>query len=608
MCGIIGYVGRNNAVPYLIEGLEKLEYRGYDSSGIALQKANEIFLLKRKGKIAELRKAVSPELFSFCGIGHTRWATHGEPSAKNAHPHLSRDCSFAVVHNGIIENADFLRESLTAEGYTFISDTDTEVICHMLEKNYKGDVLRCICETLKSLEGSYALAIIHNDSPKAVFCAKKDSPLLVSSCSEGNFVFSDCAAAEKYCSEYYSLNDCELAEITENQLLFFDGNCIPIEKSPEKITCDINRHEKNGFPHYMLKEIYEQPCALRDTLKAYCTKDGISFPLARLSKNDIAKIEHIYIVGCGSAYHAGVYGSYIFRELTDISTTAETASEFRYGRVPLDDRSLVIIISQSGETADSIAALNLAESKGAKTLCIVNVPGSTMAQKSELLIYTKAGKEIAVATTKAYLCQVAVLYLLAIYIADKADNLSAKTKSKLLSEILTLPEAIEKELHTEGKLSLIADRLFKCEHIYFIGRNTDYALAMEGSLKLKEISYIHCEAYAAGELKHGTISLIEKGTPVIAVCLREDIAPKTISNIKEVKARGAKVTVITSKEFQDYFNGDEDDIIALKSDCSDMLSAILGAVPLQILSYETALRRGCEIDKPRNLAKSVTVE
>ncbi len=607
MCGIIGYVGRNNAVPYLIEGLEKLEYRGYDSSGIALQKANEIFLLKRKGKIAELRKAVSPELFSFCGIGHTRWATHGEPSAKNAHPHLSRNCSFAVVHNGIIENADFLRESLTARGYTFISDTDTEVICHLLEKNYKGDVLGCINETLKNLEGSYALAIIHKDSPKTVFCAKKDSPLLVSSCGEGNFVFSDCAAAEKYCSDYYILGDYELAEVTENQLNFFDSDCRPIEKTAKKITCDINRNEKNGFPHYMLKEIYEQPCALKNTLEAYCTKDSINFPLARLSKDDIAKIEHIYIVGCGSAYHAGVYGSYIFRELTDISTTAEIASEFRYGRVPLDDRSLVIIISQSGETADSIAALNLAKSKGAKTLCIVNVPGSTMAQKSELLIYTKAGKEIAVATTKAYLCQVAVLYLLAVYVAEKSEILTTQTKSRLLSEILSLPFSVERELHTDGKLSLIAESLFLSEHIYFIGRNTDYALAMEGSLKLKEISYIHCEAYAAGELKHGTISLIEKGTPVIAVCLREDIAPKTVSNIKEVKARGAKVIVITKKELQCNFD-DSDTVITLKSDCRDMLSAIPGAVPLQILSYEVALRRGCEIDKPRNLAKSVTVE
>ena len=607
MCGIIGYVGRNNAVPYLLEGLERLEYRGYDSSGLALQKANEIFLLKRKGKIAELRKAVSPELFSFCGIGHTRWATHGEPSAKNAHPHLSEKGSFAVVHNGIIENADSLKESLIAEGYSFISDTDTEVISHLLEKNYNGDVILSLCETMKIIKGSYALAIIHKDSPKTVFCAKKESPLLLSCCNEGSFVFSDCAAAEKYCSDYYSLEDYELARINEDTVRFYNCQGKAIEKSPKKITCDINRNEKNGFPHYMLKEIYEQPSALKNTLEAYCTKDSISFPLARLSQGEIANINHIHLVGCGSAYHAGVFGSYIFRHLTDISTTAETASEFRYGSVPLGDRSLVIIISQSGETADSIAALNLAKSKGAKTLCIVNVPGSTMAQKSHMLIYTKAGTEIAVATTKAYLCQVAVLCLLAVYIADKAGSLTASTKSSVLREILALPDAVERELHTEGRLSHIAESIYLSEHIYFIGRNTDYALAMEGSLKLKEISYIHCEAYAAGELKHGTISLIEKDTPVVAVCLREDIAPKTISNIKEVKARGAKVIVITKKELLSCFD-DSDTVITLKSDCSDMLSAIIGAVPLQILSYEVALRRGCEIDKPRNLAKSVTVE
>lgn len=607
MCGIIGYVGKNNAVPYLIDGLKNLEYRGYDSSGIALQKANEIFLLKRKGKIAELEKALSPELFSFCGIGHTRWATHGEPSAKNAHPHLSRNCSFAVVHNGIIENADTLRDALSGEGYPFISDTDTEVICHLLEKNYNGNVLYCISETVKMLEGSYALAIIHKDTSKTLFCAKKESPLLISLCSEGGFVFSDCTAAEKHCGDYYSLDDFELAEISENAVSFYNSKCEAVEKSPKKIHSENCACEKNGFRHYMLKEIYEQPSAVRNTLNTYCSKDGIKFPLARLSEEELAKIEHIYFVACGSAYHAGVYGSYIFRELTDISTSAETASEFRYGRVPLSDRNLVIIISQSGETADSIAALNLAESKGAKTLCIVNVPGSTMAQKSDLLIYTKAGKEIAVATTKAYLCQVAVLSLLGVYIGEKSRCLSVSTAQRLTEEILALPEQIENELHSNDLLSQTADKLSDSEHIYFIGRNTDYALAMEGSLKLKEISYIHCEAYAAGELKHGTISLIEKGTPVVAVCLRDDICAKTLSNIKEVKARGAAVTVITKKELETFFEG-SGTVITLKSDCSDMLSAVVGAVPLQMLSYEVALRRGCEIDKPRNLAKSVTVE
>jgi glucosamine--fructose-6-phosphate aminotransferase (isomerizing) len=607
MCGIIGYTGKNNAVPYLLEGLRKLEYRGYDSSGIALQKANEIFLLKRQGKVDELQKAVSPELFSYCGIGHTRWATHGEPSVRNAHPHLSRKGIFAIVHNGIIENSAEIKSALINDGYSFISDTDTEVVCQLLEKNYRGDPVSCIAETLKALEGSYALAIIHKDYRKTIFCAKKDSPLLIGKSSDGNFVFSDTSAADKHCSLVYSMGDFEIGEITENTIRFFDKDGSPIDKSPKNIKYKSTDSEKNGFSHYMLKEIYEEPSAYRNTISAYLNGENISFPFMRMSEKDICKLEKIYIVGCGSAYHAGLYGRYIIEDLTGISTCAEIASEFRYGSVPLSENTLVIIISQSGETADSIAALNLSKSKGAKTLCIVNVEGSTMAQKADMLIYTKAGAEISVATTKAYLCQIAVMSLLAVFLANKKGNLSAESKRNLIKEISGLYKDIEKELTANEELCSLANELKNAEHIYFIGRNTDYALCLEGALKLKEISYIHCEAYPAGELKHGTISLIEKGTPLVAICLRRDIFTKTLSAVKEVKARGARVTVITREAFRQSFDED-DNVITIKSDCSDMLSPCLGVIALQLLSYHTAVKRGCEVDKPRNLAKSVTVE
>ena len=607
MCGIIGYVGENNAVPYLLKGLRKLEYRGYDSSGIALLKAGEIFLLKRQGKISELEKAVSPELFSFCGIGHTRWATHGEPSAKNAHPHLSRRGIFAVVHNGIIENADIIKRQLKEEGYRFLSDTDTEVICHLLEKNYRGDPAKCLRETVCSLEGSYALAVIHKDYPGTIFCAKKDSPLLVGNNAEGSFVFSDCTAVSEYCDSYFALEDYEFAEVTRDSITFFgpDGNII--EKTAKKIASNCANSEKNGFTHYMLKEIYEQPIAFKSTVEAYCNGEDISFPLAKITAAQAENIDRIHIVGCGSAYHAGVFGKYIIEELTGVGTTAEIASEFRYGSVPINEKSLVIVISQSGETADSLAALNLACNKGAKTLCIVNVQSSTMAEKADMLIHTKAGSEIAVATTKAYLCQVGVMYLLGLYLGEKRGNIKGDYYRRSLKEISCLYESIESELRSNEKLSAVAERLRFSEHIYFIGRHTDYALALEGSLKLKEISYIHCEAYPAGELKHGTISLIEKGTPVVAVCLREDLFTKTLSAVKEVKARGAEVIVLTKEKFKDSFDSD-DTLITVKSPCSDSLSLIVGAISLQLLSYHTAFKRGCEVDKPRNLAKSVTVE
>ena len=607
MCGIIGYVGENNAVPYLMKGLRKLEYRGYDSSGIALTKGNEIYLLKRQGKIEELEKAVSPELYSCCGIGHTRWATHGVPSQKNAHPHLSRKGIFALVHNGIIENSEALKQDLISVGYSFISDTDTEVVCQLLEKNYQGDITRCLTDTVKALEGSFALAIIHKDHPKTIYCVRKDSPLLISQSNHGSLVFSDTVAVAEYCDSYYSLSDFEFAEVTDSTVRFFDTNGNSLSKTQKNISDKCEDCEKNGFPHYMLKEIYQQPIALRSTLVSYINNGTIGFPLADMSENFVRSIEQIHIIGCGSAYNAGLYGKYIIEELTGISTTAEIASEFRYGRVPLSEKSLVVIISQSGETADSLAALRKAKDSGAATLSIINTHGSTMAEISDMIIYTKAGTEVSVATTKAYLCQNAVLYLLGVFLAQKLGRISPTEYKTLIEDILGLCEKIERELSVREQIYPVAKRLKNAEHIYFIGRNTDYALSLEGSLKLKEISYIHCEAYPAGELKHGTISLIEKGTPVVAMCMREDVLKKTHSGIKEVKARGAEIIAITRDEFRPYFD-DSDTLITVSCDVSDMLSPVIGALPLQLLSYHTAVEKGCEVDKPRNLAKSVTVE
>ena len=607
MCGIIGYIGENNAVPYLINGLKKLEYRGYDSSGIALQKDGEIFLLKRQGKIAELIKALPEELFSRCGIGHTRWATHGEPSARNAHPHLSQNSIFAVVHNGIIENSSSLKQMLISEGYNFVSDTDTEVISQLLEKNFDDDPLKCISKTVASLEGSYALAIIHKDYPDTIYCARKNSPLLISTCPHGSFVFSDCSAADIHCERYYTLDDGELAIVRTDSVSFFDRDCAPVHKKNRPITCKETDSEKMGFDHYMLKEIYEQPCAFAETLKYCCNNGKIDFPLSKMSSKDAESIDNIHIVGCGSAYHAGVYGKYIMEELTGICTVAHIASEFRYGSVPLSERSLVVVISQSGETADSIAALKKATIHNAKTLAIVNVQGSTMTALADMLIYTKAGKEIAVATTKAYLCQIAVMYLLGVFLAKKSGRVTLGEYSDLLKSLQELRDTIENQLRINDKIHEVARSLTDAEHIYFIGRHTDYALALEGALKMKEISYIHCETYPAGELKHGTISLIEKGTPVVALCLREDVFIKTLSNIKEVKARGGRIIAITREKFISHFDSD-DTLIVTENVSDDRLTPLTGIIPLQLLSYHVASIKGCEVDKPRNLAKSVTVE
>lgn len=607
MCGIIGYIGKNNAVPYLLHGLKKLEYRGYDSSGIALINENGISVLKRQGKISALEEAVTPSFSAKAGIGHTRWATHGEPSQHNAHPHLSENGMFAVVHNGIIENCDKIKSLLKKEGYCFLSDTDTEVISQLLERNYNGSLIPCLVSTMASLEGSFALGILHRDFPDRIICAKKDSPLLLAKNESGTFIFSDSVAASDSIDEYYSLEDGELATLTKDSISFFDSTGSAIEKSPHKIFGSETASEKGGFSHYMLKEIYEQPKALRDTLSAYIESGNIVFPDFHIDKKDAKLIDRIYLVACGSAYHAALCAKYVLREMTGACVSAEIASEFRYDSVVLSENSLVVAISQSGETADTLAALKKAKSNNAKTLAIVNVRNSAIAKEADSVIYTLAGTEISVATTKAYTCQVAVLYLLAAFLGNKTGFLSPEQCRDFSQELSSAPEKLENELRLNDTARLAAEKLKNSEHIYFIGRNTDYALSMEGALKMKEISYIHCEAYPAGELKHGTISLIEKGTPVIALCFRRDIFKKTLSAIKEVKARGAWVLALTVKQLEDELC-DADMLITLESSSKDNHTALPGALPLQLMSYHTALLRGCDIDKPRNLAKSVTVE
>ena len=604
MCGIIGYTGRNKAVPYLLTGLERLEYRGYDSSGIALIDESGISVVKRKGKVSALRQAVGDSFTATAGIGHTRWATHGEPSQLNAHPHLSENGMFAVVHNGIIENCSEIKQELKQEGYSFLSDTDTEVISQLLEKNYRGNLIACLKDTLPQLQGSFALAVLHRDFPGTILCAKKDSPLIAAKTEDGCFVLSDTLAAREHISACYIMDDGELALITENSLSFFSADGTPLSKEPHFLSGCTAGADKGDFPHFMLKEIYEQPAALRDTLSAYVKEGRIVFPGFCLSEREIKAIDKIHLVACGSAYHAALCSKYIFHQLTDKEASAHIASEFRYDSTPLSENSLVVIISQSGETADSLAALSLANSRGAKTLAVVNVENSSIAMKAQSLICTLAGTEISVATTKAYICQLAVLYLLALYIGTHSG---AYASSELFQQLLSLPEKVEKELLQNERALAAADLLKGSEHIYFIGRGTDYALSMEGALKMKEISYIHCEAYPAGELKHGTISLIEKGTPVVALCLRKDLFRKTLSAIKEVRARGAFVIALTAAETAENLT-DCDFVICIGSAENDILTPFLGAVPLQLMSYHTAVKRGCDVDKPRNLAKSVTVE
>ena len=610
MCGIVGFVGKERAVPYLLDCLERLEYRGYDSAGIALSEKKGIEVTKRKGKLSFLTSELMSrkQSSSCCGIGHTRWATHGAPEEKNAHPHLSSNGTFAVVHNGIIENYEKIKKELIEEGIHFNSDTDTEVIAHLLEKNYQGDFLSAVSKTLPLLEGSYAVAILCKDYPGKIFCSRWGSPIVLAKTERGSFVSSDVTSLLSYTDEVYKLDGGESALVDENGIMFFDKELKKLDKSAEKINWSVDDAEKKGYEHFMLKEIFEQPETAEGLVEAHIKGDDIVFPDVSLSDKELCDIEEIVFIGCGSAYHAGLAAKYFTQKLTGVSCQAETASEWRYGEGSVNERTLCVFISQSGETADTLAALRKARSEGARSLGIVNVVSSSVASEADSVLYTMAGPEIAVATTKAYTAQLIALYMLALKIAQLKGRADFAQGSALISELRKVSGNISQLLEKLPPLiKELSKEYYTSEQMYFIGRNTDCAAAMEGALKLKEISYIPCHAYAAGELKHGTISLIENGTAVVALMGNRELFAKTLSNVKEVKSRGARVIALCTRS--DYEkNGNFCDCFIPLPEANSLLSCIYEGVALQLFAYYTAKKRCCDIDKPRNLAKSVTVE
>lgn len=607
MCGIIGYAGKNLAVPYLIKGLGKLEYRGYDSAGIAVWEEDGITVKKSSGKLELLKEKIKGENFSArCGIGHTRWATHGKPDETNAHPHKSSGGVFTVVHNGIIENYRIIKNSLMSKGFTFTSETDTEIIANLLENFYDGNIFSALKKMTEILEGSYALAILCKDFPEKIFALKKSSPLLVSESPCGCFAASDVTAMLEHTDEVYTLNEKEICILTKEGLNFFSSDGKEIIKEKEKITWTADQAEKEGFSHFMLKEIYQQPEALRNTFNSFVSGNELFADMKELY-GLLKDIRSICFIGCGSAYHAGVFAKGLTEKLCRLPCRAEIASEYRYGSVPADENTLCVFISQSGETADTVAALMKAKEKKAKILSVVNVVSSTLARESNLVLYTKTGPEIAVATTKAYTCQLLTLALLSLLTAKIKGTVHKEELLSLTEELSLLPDLVSLILSDCGEEIKKHSELFRNRNDgYFIGRGMDFAAALEGSLKMKEISYIHTEAYPAGELKHGTISLIETGTPVVALCFQQETAGKMLSNIKEVTSRGAEVLILTREKLKNTFSS-ELRVLSLP-DCSDLLSPLASACVLQLLSFFTALDKGCDIDKPRNLAKSVTVE
>ncbi len=603
MCGIIGYVGKkNNALDVIIEGLLRLEYRGYDSAGIAYVKDGLLNIEKEKGKIANLKEKLDFNDKSNLGIGHTRWATHGEPNYVNSHPHKVGKIS--IVHNGIIENYSELKEELIEKGYEFKSSTDTEVACALLDYIYSetNSIEQTIAIFREKARGAYALGIIVDDDYNHLYAVKKDSPLIIACGDNENYIASDVPAILKYTNKYIVLNDGEFAKISADKILVYDENADLRKVEVKEFKGDSNAVEKNGYDHFMLKEIYEQPEVIKATTLPYIEK-GVDSLVDNMP--DFSKYKKIDIVACGSAYHAGLVGKTLIEEFANVPVTVDIASEYRYKKLFLDEETLVIVVSQSGETADTLAALKIAKEHGSDTLGIINVVESSIARAAHQVLYTKAGAEIAVATTKAYSSQIALLSLIALNIANN-KTMKQEEVLEVLKGIRALPTQMQSVLNEREHYKEIAEKIYDHDSIFFIGRDIDYALSMEGSLKLKEISYINSQAYAAGELKHGTISLIEEGTPVIALVTEEKIAEKTISNIKEVKARGAKVILVASENIN--ISGDFYDELILVPDANKLIKPMLTVIPLQMLSYEIAKLRGCDIDKPKNLAKSVTVE
>jgi glucosamine--fructose-6-phosphate aminotransferase (isomerizing) len=608
MCGIVGFTGAQEAAPLLLEGLKRLEYRGYDSAGIAVMGDGGIRVEKVSGKVEKLceKTADGAAVKGTTGIGHTRWATHGAPTDTNAHPHLSNDGRWAVVHNGIIENYAPLREELTERGYTFRSETDTEVIVHLLEMYDSGDIKTAVMKTVARLEGSYALGVLCADRPDTLFAVREASPLILGVGIGENYFASDVTALVSYTKNAVYLDDGEFAELTPAGITVYDCSGRQIEKGVTRVTWDVEAAEKGGYEHFMLKEIMEQPAAVRAAI-APRVKDGeVHLDEFDLSAEELKKFRKIVITACGSAYYAGCAAKYAIEAMTRIPVENVLASELRYGDPLIDAHTLLVVISQSGETADTIAAMRECRARGAKALAIVNVVGSTIAKTADWTLYTWAGPEIAVATTKGYTTQLAVLFLLAMSIGRKLGRLDDERYPALLYDILRLPKLIQNAIDLNHGIPALAKKYHAFPSLFFIGRNTDWAAALEGALKMKEISYIHAESYAAGELKHGTIALIEEGTPVIAICCNEALEDKTISNIVEVKARGAQVLAVA-------FRGDRkivsqaDDIICIPR-INTLFSPLLAVLPMQLLAYYVAKENGCDIDKPKNLAKSVTVE
>ncbi|MCQ2460280.1 MAG: glutamine--fructose-6-phosphate transaminase (isomerizing) [Ruminococcus sp.] len=612
MCGIVGFTGDNQAAPILLDGLSKLEYRGYDSAGIAVRDGNsETEIVKAKGKLKVLKEMTNngEAVTGSCGIGHTRWATHGEPSTVNAHPHSSDDGNVIAVHNGIIENYQELREKLTKSGYSFSSQTDTEVAVKLIDyyfKKYGLGPVDSIARAMIRIRGSYALAVMFADFPGEIYTARKDSPMIIGITNGETYVASDVPAILKYTRNVYYIGNMEIAKLEKGRVTFYNIDREEISKEMTEIKWDAEAAEKGGYEHFMLKEIHEQPKVVKDTINS-AVKDGkIDFSEIGLTEDEMKKISQIYIVACGSAYHVGMAAQYVIEDLTTIPVRVELASEFRYRKMSLVKDSLVIIISQSGETADSLAALRMAKDKGIKTLGIVNVVGSSIAREADNVFYTLAGPEISVATTKAYSTQLIAGYLLAISFAKAREEITEEQYNELISELYTIPEKIEKILEDKERIQWYANKLAGAKDAFFIGRGVDYAISLEGSLKMKEISYIHSEAYAAGELKHGPISLIEDGITVIGVLTQPDLYEKTVSNMVEVKSRGASLMGLTT--YGNYSIEDLADFTVYIPQTDTHFTGSLSVIPLQLLGYYVSVAKGYDVDKPRNLAKSVTVE
>ena len=612
MCGIVGFTGKHSAAPILLDGLSKLEYRGYDSAGLAVRDGTApVQIVKAKGRLKALEEKTDSgrALPGDCGIGHTRWATHGEPSEENAHPHCSDDGNVVAVHNGIIENYQELREKLLRKGYTFYSSTDTEVAVKLIDyyyKKYAHTPVDAINHAMVRIRGSYALAVLFRDYPGEIYAARKDSPMILGTKDGEQYLASDVPAILKYTRTVYYLGNLELARLTPQGITFFNLDGDEIEKQPVEILWNAEAAEKGGYEHFMMKEIHEQPKAVEDTLRSVCTDGSIDLEKTGLTRDAVASFRQVWVIGCGSAYHVGVAAQYVLEDLAKIPVRVELASEFRYRDPLVPENTLAVIISQSGETADSLAALRKAKEQGAKTLAIVNVVGSTIAREADYVFYTLAGPEISVATTKAYSAQLLAVYALAIAFAQDRGQLTDDQAAALVRELEALPGKMERLLEDEERIQWFVSKQIAAKDIFFIGRGLDYAISLEGSLKMKEISYIHSEAYAAGELKHGTISLIEPGTLVVGVLTQQKLYEKTLSNLLECKTRGAYLMALTT--YGNYSMEDNADFVLYIPKTDPHFAPSLAVIPLQLLGYYVSVAKGLDVDKPRNLAKSVTVE